>query len=154
MFSLSFLPVTATLGFNGFKQSIGNKGSSVVVLHVREYRLVEGSIPRNFSSVSEDISIVFEVVHVEDRILMSPPEVRFLPLRIVKFVVDFFANDFVKHRIVEEFSLFSVGEIVGREVSFSSKEFPLFNPKEMISHTDNESSSIEMFQREFSQEEK
>ncbi len=116
--------------------------------------MIEGSIPRNFSSISEYISIVFEVMHVEDRILMSPPEVRFLPLRIVKFVVNLFADYFIKHGVIEEFSLFSIGEIVGREVSFTSKEFPLLNPKEVISHTNNESPSIEMFQREFSQEEK
>lgn len=85
---------------------------------------------------------------------MSPPEVGFLPLRTVKFLIDLFAHDFVKHGVVEEFFLFSVGEVVGREVSFSSEEFPLFDPKEMVSHTDNECSSVEVFQREFSQEEK
>ena len=142
--SVRVLPVSATLGFNSFKQSIGNKGSSVVVLHVREYRLVEGSVPRNFSSVSEYISVVFEVVHVEDRILMSPPEIWFLPLRTVKFLIDLFADDFVKHGVVEEFFLFSVGEVVSGKVSFSSEEFPLFDPKEMVSHSNYKCSGIEV----------
>ena len=97
---------------------------------------------------------MFEMVHVEDRILMSPPEIRFLPLRTVKFLVNFFANNFIKHGIIEEFFLFSIGKIISRKISFSSKEFPLFNPKEVVSHSDDESSSVEMFQREFSQEEK
>jgi hypothetical protein len=45
-------------------------------------RLVESTIPRNDSSVSEDISVVFEVMMVENRVLEVPPNISFKCSRI------------------------------------------------------------------------
>jgi hypothetical protein len=39
--------------------------------------LVESTIPRNDSSVSKDISVVFEVVMIEDWVLEVPPDISF-----------------------------------------------------------------------------
>jgi hypothetical protein len=44
-------------------------------MEVWEDWLVESTIPRNYSSVSEDISVVFEVMMVENWVLEVPPDI-------------------------------------------------------------------------------
>ena len=67
------LPSSVRLGLRRIEKSSMDELSSVIEGVVREDRLVVSSVPIDFSSMSEHVSVVLDVVVVEDRRLGSPP---------------------------------------------------------------------------------
>ena len=142
------LPSSVRLGLRRVEKSGMDELSSVIEGVVREDRLVVSSVPVDFSSMSEHVSVVLDVVVVEHGGLAGPPVVGLQHGGRADSAGDSLLHDFGEAREVLELTVVSVSHVV--------HGLPAEHPPPVVVHvvqrnSHEEATGVEVFQGEFSE---
>lgn len=132
-----------------------NKARPVIIINIREDRLIESPVPRNNSPIPEDIAVVFEMIHVMALELLIKPQITLKLPWIIRLSPSFASHKVLEHREVLELVLIVLVHIVVRHVIvlITWEEVPMDLNQVKVAHSHHSGPSVEVPQRELPQDE-